>query len=100
MMSGSGPDLGQRAPAEFGRDQGHEVVEDLAVFVMLEFIGKLEPQFADLGKKRVGEQPLQYLFRCADDIAGEERAPLSLRRKRPLVTTGGIIAVPGAAAPG
>lgn len=71
-------------------------MEDLAIFLVLKLVRELQPQLADLGQDRIGEKPLENLVRRADDIAGEQGAPLALRRKRPLMAAVGIVAVAAA----
>ena len=55
-------------------------MEDLAVLLMLEFVRQFQPQFADLGQDRIGKKLRQNLVRGADDVAGEQGAPLALWR--------------------
>src|SRR6478736_586344 len=84
---------GRQAPSQFRGNLGHEIVDDLAILLVLELIGKLQAQLADIRKNRIREELLQNIVRGADDISGKESAALALRRERALMATGSVFGI-------
>jgi hypothetical protein len=50
-------------PAKLRSDQGDEVVQDLTILFVLELIGKLKPEFANIGKNWIRQKTLHDLGR-------------------------------------